>query len=293
MNIFIILFAVAAGLLAAFSFFSFFKLKEGKPWFVFLLGFAAVCALNCVAVLEHSNFFRFSFLNFTYLAFFVFLGFLVSHYVKTEKMKKLADWLFSAVFLFFITIRFFYDIPLYHKIPLNICNISTLLIIVRPLFKSKMTESYMAFFTIAGVLMNIFLGEFYGNGFEFFYLEGFISNSLHFFFISYIIYLFSKKDVQMDRKSAIKNAVWIVPYYVLLVFLNQIFEYNYFFTSKFRNPILFLYNLFPTFNATISGFTFEFNLIYYAVLLVGVLALLFFFAWIFEAVKNRKQTINE
>jgi hypothetical protein len=151
-------------------------------------------------------------------------------------------------------------------------------------------------FGLLGLLANYFLGDWFSNKNQFYHIidgqvvdqiinvgkislfgsggQVFESNMVHSLYATYCIFLLLSNQVKFTSKLALKNLIWIAPLYFILVFTNQIYKFNFLFTSEFRNPLLGIYNaLF-----SISGFfigSFKINLLYDVIIILACSVLLF------------------
>jgi len=139
-----------------------------------------------------------------------------------------------------------------------------------------------------------------------FYLTLAMTLLLHNLFFMYVIYMFFSRSITADKVAAVKNLLWLVPVYAVFVFLNQIkggpffgeySGYNFFFTSRYENPLLFVWNWFEgtIITANFWGRAWEFNFIYLALVISLASALLYFAGWLFEwgAKKVDQRQTNE
>jgi alcohol dehydrogenase class IV len=263
------------------------KVKE----LVFQTIFSIVSIVTGVSFLYANNYTQFGFTSTSILIFCAVLPFMFSKYIKTEKAHRITLGILSILPITLFIIKLTFNIPTYEKLPLNICNFVQVFIIIRLFYKNKVTDTYILTFGILGALANYLLGDWYSNKDQFLlYLNGeffdnyvnngiisfwnirvFESNMIHNFYLIFCFYCLLKKEIIAKPKDALLNFLWITPVLVVLVFLNQINKFNFFFTSQYRNPIIGIYNLFPVFNVG----EFEINLLYYLFLIIGSMSVLY------------------
>lgn len=143
---------------------------------------------------------------------------------------------------------------------------------------ATMLDNYLACFCLLGVIVNITLGVVYSFSTleverSFFALNTFDTNVVHLMYLTFWIYAMMSKDIVPNVKAAFKNFFIILPLYVILIFTNQIFEGNFFYTNTIDNPLQKVYDLFPIFQTTIGGILFEWNILFYLVATIAVFAL--------------------
>jgi hypothetical protein len=254
--------------------------KKNKDSLIVLIINLVVSTLFGIAlIIQHQDFSKFSFLHISNFLFFLVLPFVLFLYCKTEKSKKIVTYVLTGCFLLFFIVKLFFDIPIYQKLPLNVCNIVCVFILIRFFIKPKWMDSYIVTFGILGYVMNLLLGQWFSNiafdmklsttvQIDFFFIRTFESNQIHNLYITYVVYLLLTKQIKPDLKESLKNLFWIIPVYFILVFTNQIYEFNFFFTSEFVNPVLILYELFYN----LAGFKigqFKINLLYDVVIITS------------------------
>ncbi|MDR0831527.1 MAG: YwaF family protein [Bacillales bacterium] len=265
--------------------------------------FFLVSIVLCVSYQYSYNFFRYSLLADMILIYVAFLPFILFKLSKERKdIQKILEYVAVGWFLFLFILKLTFKIPFYELLPLNICNICLILIVIRPLYKSKVTDGYILCFGIIGCIMSFALGDLYSYtpyveslGFQeinFFHPRVFESNVVHYSYLAYCIYFFLTKDLKATWKDSLKNFIWIIPLYYVLVFTNQIFKFNFFFNSEYRNPLLSLYTSLYTFAGFKIGF-FKINLIYDVILIVGALGLLIILNFLLNKVQRRNEVKNE
>ncbi|MDR2821995.1 MAG: YwaF family protein [Acholeplasmatales bacterium] len=283
------------------------KIKNmiSKKEMICLLIFALISILLGVAFVGHKDFKQFSFLQIMLIFFCISLAFPLNVFIKKLSSKKYLSYIFSLLFLTFFITKFFFEIPFYEKLPLNICNIVCVLIIIRPFFKTSFFDSYILTFGFIGAISNAILGDWFSNKdqfigslnayintnqLDFFNIRCFESNMVHNFYLTYCIYMLLSKSFFPNVKKALLNFYWIVPFYFILVFLNQIFKFNFFFTSEYRNPLLFIYEaLFNIFGFKIGMF--KINLVYDILLIGGAILIILLFNYLLSLKFKPKEII--
>ncbi|MDR2828369.1 MAG: hypothetical protein LBV51_03005 [Acholeplasmatales bacterium] len=282
-------------------------LKSLKTKTIFmLLGYSLVLLLTGLSFIFSSEYTQFGFLSIMILVFCAYSGVILSYYIKNKKTDKIVQIIFSAIFLALFILKLTFPIPFYELLPLNVCNIVAVLIIIRPLFKNSLFDNYILCFAFLGVFANFFLGDWYSykdqfyhilNGevidsvinvgkISFFNVRVLESNLVHDIYGCYAIYMLLQKRIISKPKLAVLNFVWIVPIYYVLVFTNQIYKFNFFYNSEYRNPLLGIYDSF--YNA--AGFKigdFKINLLYDLLIIGAAVTLLFLSALLFKYINKK------
>jgi len=202
----------------------------------------------------HKDFSKFSLIHISIIVFFMVLPHILSLLTSSKKIEKIIYYSLTFAFAIMFITRLCFDLTLYEKLPLNVCNIAIVLILLRPFYHNKLFDSYILTFALLGFILNNVLGQWYSYEayslgqhnqelVDFFHIKSIESNFTHMLFYTYAIYLYLRKLLVPNIISSIKNLFWIVPVYYVLVFTNQIYQYNYFFTSEYVNPIAGIYNL--------------------------------------------------
>jgi hypothetical protein len=226
---------------------------------------------------------------------------------KNPLAHKIIIYSLTGYILFLTAYKFLYihflDVNIYKVLPIALCNIAALFMAVRLFYKSKALENYVLTFCFIGATFFIFLGTDFAEGYDFLIgclydgkytpsglpLFGtlFSTHTLHFSFLIFSLYALLSKEIVPDVKASLKNLIWLIPVYLLLVFPNEYFKYNHFFTSRYLNPIVFVYNLFPTFFIKMFGYDFEINLLYYALIIALSALILWGTALVFSKISNK------
>ncbi|MDR3021121.1 MAG: YwaF family protein [Clostridiales bacterium] len=240
------------------------KLDNTK--FTFLCVFCVILSSFGLAFLTSDNFAKFGLLHCMLIITTLTTPFALFILVTTKRTHEILLTVFSVVVLILMIFKFFYNIPFYQMLPLNICNLASIFLVLRLFFKNKSLDNYILVFGILGGFFNVILGVEYHS--DFFVARTFESNTMHHLFFTISIYLLLSKEIKPDTKTSTRNLYWILPLFVVLVFTNEIFEFNFFYTSRFYNPIVAVYNLFPKFSFTVSNTLFEINIIYYLLLIL-------------------------
>jgi hypothetical protein len=251
-------------------------------------------------VLNNKPFLQYSPLHLISVVFFIYSGFML---VYAKKHSRIIMWGFFAFYLAFnlykIPYMWVYGYSFYAILPLHICNLSAVFMIARPFYTkgkspfakkvARLFDNYLICFTFLGAFLNIFLPPAHGFGPEygFFSLQTFESNIIHWSFFTVSIYYFVSGKIKPDRKMAIMNLVWIIPAYVVFIFLNSIFVHSFFYTSSYENPIIFLYNLFPMWEWTLGNITVEVNPIYWVIIISVSALVLFLVTSVFEVIDKK------
>jgi len=230
--------------------------------------FCSSLLLMSLALFYTDKFYRYNPLHVTFILVCISCPFALKVLIRTRKGHNNFMLAVAAMMCIWLC-KFFYGIPMFEVLPLNICNLITCMLIIRPFYKNKILDNYILPFAFCGSVANVMAGGDYHT--SFFYIETFETNIIHHSFMAISLYMLLTREVELDVKTAAKNYYWILPYFVLMIFLNNYFKFNYFYTSKYENPLLGIYNLFPTFDLNLFNFAFEINLGYYLVLLSGII----------------------
>jgi len=270
---------------------------------LFLCVFGISQVLLGISFLGYEHYTQYGFLHimstFTAVALPFVLRILVPDKDKSPRFHKAILYTLSAVILFFTLFKFTYiykyDYSLYEVLPLNICNLAAVFICIRPFWKNRQFDNYILCFGLLGGFFNLILGTRYGLDQNFFTDIVYESNLTHNLFFTYCLYAFVSGEIRPNVRASLLNMCWLTPLFGVFVFTNQIFQFNFFFTSVYQNPILSIYNLFPTFRITLFQNVFEINLLYYLLVLLAstlTLGLLVFgldrAATRYSSLRNRK-----
>jgi hypothetical protein len=195
--------------------------------------------------------------DFIFTFYVISYGFYLVFFANGKKQNKIILWFFSGFYIIFLFWRFISISEIgfrfraeissgwswYDVLPLNICNITQLFIIAKPLYDlnknkklTKVLDQYILFFSLIGFLSYFLVGMKWNLALwdetMFFDRIGY-----HYFFITYFIFVYGKKIIIPNKWIAIKNMFWIIPIYFILVFTNQIFYGYHFFTGYYRTPL--------------------------------------------------------
>lgn len=263
-----------------------FKNKEIiKKELIYLLIFTLILVAFSFAFLGEAIFTKYGYIHITMVAVCLTLPFTLKILIKKPLGHKIVLYLFTLVVLILTLVKFTFNIPFFKQLPLNICNLVAVFIIIRPIFKNKALDNYILCFAMLGGIMNSILGMEYSK--TFYNMIVMESNVIHNLYFSIGIYLLITKEAKADIKAASKNFIWLIPYFIVMVFLNQIHKFNFFFTSKYSNPIVGIYNLFPTFNITLNNFVYEINLIYYVIVIGAAFIIQLLFSFLYIKIQKR------
>jgi hypothetical protein len=253
-------------------------------------------SLLVIALYTSSDFTQFGFLATSLVLYCILSGFILSFVFTTAKQIKIVLLVFSAIFYWFLVLKLTFERPVYELLPLNVCNIVGVLIILRAFYKNNFFDSYIMCFGLLGVFANFFLGDWFSYKDQFYHIyqgtvvdaninvgsitlfslggQVFESNMVHNLYATFCIFLLLSKQMSFTPKLAMKNFFWIVPLYLILIFTNQIYKFNFLYTSQWRNPLNFIYQAFFTKTGFFLG-RFQINLLY-DLLIIGGCALLLF-----------------
>jgi hypothetical protein len=288
-------------------------IKAHTPWkTVFLTAwFALITKVTGIAFVTAGDYRQFGFLALSLAAWCFTLPFMLFHFFPGKKAEKIINWVMTGIFFVLFLVKLSFTVfafepsnvvvSAYEILPLNICNLVAILILLRPFLKIDLLDNYLLVFGIVGFFINQLLGDWFSNKEQFIgALNDFVntgslnffnprtleSSLVHDFYIIYVLYLILTRSVNPNPKKAIWNFVWILPLYYVLVFTNQIFKFNFFFNSEYRNPMAFLYN--AMFN--LGGFyigSFKINFLYDIILLGAIHLGLWVIAYGMKKFQNR------
>lgn len=238
-------------------------------------GFAVVLVAMGVGFIGHAHYLHFGFLHITSTLFFLGLALVLKVFIPDKdtyaRRHKIAVGVLTGIVAFFTLFKFtyiyHYGMSVYEVAPLNACNLVAVLIILRPWWRNTLFDNYIICFGLLGGVMNLLIGTRYGWDQDFYTDIVYESNITHNIFLTYCLYMLLSRAIVPNVKRSLQNLWWLVPLFFVYVFTNQIYRYNYFFTGVYDNPILGIYQLFPTFDIRLGGTPFELNPLYYLIVL--------------------------
>ena len=262
----------------------------GREKLVFLLFFGVILILLGFAFIWHKHYMKYGFLHDMITLFVFALPFVLVIFIPDKDQfparHHAVIYAMTAVILFFTAFKFtyirIYGMSLYEVLPLNLCNLVAVMIAIRPFWRNRLFDNYILCFGLLGGIFNILLGTRYGFSENFYTDIVYESNITHNMFISYSLYMLLSMEIKPDFRRSLQNMYWLIPVFCVFVFTNQIYQFNFFFTSIYENPILAIYNLFPTFDITLINRVYEINLIYYLIVIFSAGVVLWVLAWILE-----------
>jgi hypothetical protein len=155
-------------------------------------------------------------------------------------------------------------------------------------------DNYVIIFSILATLVFIFRG--YGFGGRLIDWANLSYILLYFCLFGNAVYLLLLKKIKIDKKMFLWNFIWIIPWYAILVFLNQFgIDYfgtgNHFYTrifSSIADPFAFFYHWFDgaIIKFKIDADTYELNFLYYLGMLLLSGSVGFMTAWVGENIQN-------
>jgi uncharacterized membrane protein YwaF len=274
------------------------KQISGKTFIVFSF-YALINSLFGFALIWHDPLIQYSPLHLVSVTFFIYSGFILLY---AKEHRKVIMWGFFVFYVIFNLLRipylWIYDgYTIYSILPLHICGISSLFIVARPFYlKSKnriiaalgkLLDNYLICFAFLGALLNVFLPPVHGFGLDFFNLRTFVSNFIHWSFFTASIYYLLSGEIRPNKKMSVLNLIWLVPAYIMFIFLNSFFASNFFFTNRDGNPIQFLYDLFPMWDWNLGNTIIEVNPIYWIIIVVGAILTLLITTSLFELISKK------
>jgi hypothetical protein len=251
--------------------------KKDSKHLLFHLGFATVTILLGISFITHYPYNRYNFLHIMIHVWCGYLGFVLAYYFKSKKQTDFVSILFAVFFLYLTLLKFFtFKRGLYLSLPLNVCNMAVVFIIIRAVVKSKMVDNYAMTVGLLGTIMNFTMGAWHNDTFNtttvfipgtlgFYYVEVIEATLVHSFLLPFCIFTYLTKTIVPNVKEMAKNFLWIIPLFIVLVFTNQIYQGDFFFTGVYRDtpPLLIsIYNAMPlVFNVELFGRVFEINIL--------------------------------
>ena len=275
------------------------KQIANKTFIVFIL-YALIMSLYGFALIEHEPFVQYSPLHLISVTFFIYTGFILLY---AKEHRKAVMWGIFAFYVLFNLLRIPYlwiyeGYTIYSILPLHICGISSLFIIARPFYLkgksrfiktlAKLLDNYLVCFAFLGALLNVFFPPVHGFGLDFFNLRTFVSNMIHWSFFTVSIYYLLSGEIKPNKKMAAMNLLWLIPAYIMFIFLNSFFGSNFFFTNRDGNPIVFLFDLFPVWDLIIGNTTIEINPIYLTVMIILTTLTLFIITSLYELIVSNR-----
>ncbi|MDR2143223.1 MAG: YwaF family protein [Treponema sp.] len=261
--------------------------------------FSLVLAAQGLSFLFYYPFNRFGFLAWMFSITAVYGGFILAYFFKSERQKETVI-LVHAALLFFLTVwklLFFHDIPFEARLPLNVCNVLVLFVFTRYFFKSRILDNYIVCFGIIAGLVYFLIGSWFDDtsatgsfGHGFFYYRMFESVLLHNIFFSYCVYAIVTRYIVVDVKKAMANMIWIIPYFFVFGFINQIWKTDYFFTGVYGVTPPFLVGIYYSmpfrFTVSLNGFPFDINPLHGAFILCSAGTVLFIVSSAISAIQR-------
>jgi hypothetical protein len=260
---------------------------KGKA-FIFPGLFSLVLVVQGISFLFYYPFNRFGFLACMLSITAIYGGFVLAYFFGSERQREIVI-LVHVVLMFFLAVwklLCFDDIPFVARLPLNVCNILVLFIFARYFFKSPVFDNYIVCFGIIAGITYFNIGSWFDDtsatgsfGHGFFYYRMIESAVLHNIFFSYCIYAVVTRHIIVDVKKAMENMIWIVPYFFVFSFINQIWKTDYFFTGVYGVTPPFLVDIYYSmpfrFTLSLNGFPFDINPLYGVFILCSAGAVLF------------------
>lgn len=303
-----ILLALCAASGAAYFFFAFKKVRRrnmpGRAAvkdLVFHGAFSLVLVIQGVSFLFYYPFNRFGFLADMLSISFIYGGFVLAYWFRTEKQRKAVIFAHAALLLLLTVWKlvWFDDIPFVARFPLNVCNVIIVFIVFRRFCQNGILDNIIVCLGIVAALVYFFIGSWFDDtaappgslGHGFFYYRMTESAILHNTFFSFCIYCIVTKTVAVDVKKTMANMLWIVPYFFVFSFINQVWKTDYFFTGVYgvTPPFLTgLYYFWPLrFSVTIGGGVFDVNICHSLFILISAALVLLVFSLLISAVQRR------
>jgi uncharacterized membrane protein YwaF len=277
------------------------KLISFKTFSVFIIYAVIICAFGISLALWYKPFYQFSPLHFISVIFFTYSGIILLY--GKEKYREHIVWGFMVCFTLLNLARIpplwlYEGYTFFSILPLHLSGICGVVIIARPFYLkgksqfakafAQVIDNYIIFCAFLAAGMNFFfpLDHVFGEA-GFFAIRTIVSNVLHWAFIPVTVYHLLSGEIKPSKKHMLMNMMWLIPAYVILIFVNSFMGTNFFFTNSDGNPILAFYNLFPIWEWHIGRTIVDVNLVYWmAVLAVTIVCLLVMIA-AFELINKK------
>ncbi|MDR2784992.1 MAG: hypothetical protein LBB83_03650 [Treponema sp.] len=263
--------------------------------------FSLILVLQGVSFLFYYPFNRFGFLADMLSISFIYGGFVLACWFRTEKQQNMVVFIHTAL-LFFLTVWkliWFNDIPFVARFPLNVCNMIIVFIVFRYFHQNDILDNIIICLGFAAALVYFFIGSWFDDtaappgsfGHGFFYYRMTESAILHNVFFSFCVYGVMTRLVVVDVKKTMANMLWIIPYFFVFSFINQVWKTDYFFTGVYgvTPPFLIgLYYFWPLrFSVPIGGGAFDVNICHSLFILFSAALTLFVFSLLISAAQRR------
>jgi len=262
--------------------------------FIFHGFFSLILVLLGVSFLFYYPYRRFGILSSMLSVAFIYGGLILAFWFRTDSQKELVLLIHGFVCLVLTLWKFgFTDIPFPARLPFNVCNILVIFIIVRPLYHSGlppffsiMLDNYILCFGLTAALINYLIGVFFDGAFPggtfgmgLFYHRMAEAVLLHNVFFSYCVFALVTECIKVNAASSMTNMIWIIPWFFLFSFINQIWKTDYFFTGTHGATPAFLIKLYHFWPGRISiklgTRNFDVNILH-SLFVIGAAALVLF-----------------
>jgi hypothetical protein len=275
--------------------------RDAVKELVFHGAFSLILVLQGISFLFYYPFNRFGFLADMLSVSFIYGGFVLARWFRTKKQQDTVIFAHTALLLFLTVWKLvcFDDIPFVARFPLNVCNVIIVFIIFRYFYRNDILDNVIICLGIAAALIYFFIGSWFDDtaappgsfGHGFFYYRMVESAILHNTFFSFCIYGIVTKWAAVGVKKTMANMLWIVPYFFVFSFINQIWKTDYFFTGVYgvTPPFLIdLYYFWPLrFSVSIGDGVFDVNICHSLFILVSAALALFVLSLLISAVQRR------
>jgi len=256
--------------------------------------FSLILILLGVSFLFYYPYKRFGFLSSMLALAFIYGGLILAFWFRLDNQEELVLLILGLICLVLTLWKFgFPNMHFVAKLPFNVCNILVIFIILRPLYHrflpvafSATLDNYIVCFGFSAALANHCIGAFFdgdlpggsfGTGVFYHRLaEGVL---LHNVFFSYCVYALVTEYIKVNATIAMTNLIWIIPWFFLFSFINQIWKTDYFFTGTHGITPGFLIKLYYFWPGRIAikmgKRDFDFNILHSLFVLGGAALVLF------------------
>ena len=280
------------------------KLYKTLKDILFFGFFIIVTLLYAVGLLFYYPYNTLSYLAIMNTIFLSYLGFILAYHFRSTKSQRIIFYIFTGLFMFFTIWKFvsFDELTFIQRMPLNVCNILIIFMVICSIKRVNFLEQYIVCFALLAGLINLLLGGFYDDtpsGIAIhalrpeqaewgYFNERFLEAALlHGMFLTMGIYSIMRKYVKVDVKKSMINLLWIVPLFFVFVFMNQVWDTDFFFTyTNGATPgfLISIYHIWPL-QFTIGGF--EVNILHSLFIITLSSLVLFLLSLLLQTVQRK------
>lgn len=154
-------------------------------------------------------------------------------------------------------------------LPLHMCSIAILLMPIAAITRSKAVCTFLYMINLPGAIVAIVVPQvwFYDYSlkvFDYLVVAYYVEHAL---IVALSLYFVLTGLSEINKKAIANCAIFTGLFYVIMIFVNQIFGTYYMYTGITENPLAFLYFNFSTFSFTVFDQKFELNPLYYLIII--------------------------